>query len=93
MASFYAVHHGPDGLEAIARRLLVLRQGLVLGLAALGLAADPGPGFDTVVVRTAAAPSLRQRAVAAGFNLRCGIRGDDGEAALAISLDELSTPE
>ncbi len=93
MASFYAVHHGPDGLEAIARRLLLLRQGLVLGLAALGLAPDPGPGFDTLVVRIAAAPALRQRAVAAGFNLRCGIRGDDGEAALAISLDELSTPE
>ncbi len=93
MASFYAVHHGPDGLEAIARRLLVLRQGLVQGLAALGLAADPGAAFDTVVLRTAAAPSLRQKAVAAGFNLRCGVRGDDGEAALAISLDELSTPE
>jgi glycine dehydrogenase len=93
MASFFAVHHGPDGLEAIARRLLVLRQGLVLGLAALGLAADPGAAFDTVVLRTAAAPALCQRAVAAGFNLRCGIRGEDGEAALAISLDELSTPE
>lgn len=92
MASFYAVHHGPDGLEGIARRILVLRQGLVLGLAALGLAADPGVAFDTVVLRNAAAPSLRQRAVAAGFNLRCGIRGDDGEADLAISLDELSTP-
>ncbi|MCP9796911.1 aminomethyl-transferring glycine dehydrogenase [Cyanobium sp. Lug-B] len=93
MASFYAVHHGPEGLEAIARRLPVLRQGLVLGLDALGLPADPGPAFDTVVVRTAAAPALRQRAVAAGFNLRCGVRGDDGAAALAISLDELSTPE
>ncbi|WP_396094884.1 MULTISPECIES: aminomethyl-transferring glycine dehydrogenase [unclassified Cyanobium] len=93
MASFYAVHHGPDGLEAIARRLLVLRQGLVLGLAALGLVAEAGAGFDTLVLRTAAAPGLRQRAEAAGFNLRCGIRGDDGEAALAISLDELSTPE
>ncbi|KEF41685.1 MAG: glycine dehydrogenase [Cyanobium sp. CACIAM 14] len=93
MAGFYAVHHGPEGLEAIARRLHDLRQGLVLGLDALGLAADPGPAFDTVVVRTAAAPALRQRAVAAGFNLRCGIRGDDGEEALAISLDELSTAE
>ncbi|MCP9930771.1 aminomethyl-transferring glycine dehydrogenase [Cyanobium sp. AMD-g] len=93
MASFYAVHHGPEGLEAIARRLLMLRQGLVLGLAALGLAADPGAAFDTVALRTTAANALRQKAVAAGFNLRCGIRGDDGEAALAISLDELSTPE
>ncbi|MBD2548595.1 aminomethyl-transferring glycine dehydrogenase [Microcystis elabens FACHB-917] len=93
MASFYAVHHGPDGLEAIARRLPVLRQGLVLALDALGLPADPGAGFDTVVVRSAEAPALRQRAVAAGFNLRFGVRGDDGAAALAISLDELSTPE
>lgn len=93
MASFYAVHHGPDGLEAIARRLPVLRQGLVLALDALGLPADPGAAFDTLVVRTAAAPALRQRAVAAGFNLRCGVRGDDGAAALAISLDELSTSE
>ena len=55
MASFYAVHHGPDGLEAIARRILGLRQALVPALAALGLAADPGAAFDTVVVRTPAA--------------------------------------
>nr|WP_256438887.1 aminomethyl-transferring glycine dehydrogenase [Synechococcus sp. CCY 9618] len=93
MASFYAVHHGPEGLEAIARRILRLRQGLVLGLAALGLDVEPGAAFDTVVVRTAAAVPLREQAEAAGFNLRCGLRGDDGEAALAISLDELSTAE
>ena len=93
MASFYAVHHGPDGLEAIARRILGLRQALVPALAALGLAADPGAAFDTVVVRTPAAAGLRQRAVAAGFNLRKGLRGDDGAEGLAISLDELSTAE
>ncbi len=92
MASFYAVHHGPDGLEAIAHRILRLRRALALGLAAQGLRIDPGTGFDTVVVRTAAAAALRQRAVAAGFNLRCGVHGDDGEASLAISLDEISTP-
>ncbi len=92
MASFYAVHHGPDGLEAIAHRILHLRRALALGLAAQGLRIDPGTGFDTLVVRTAAAAALRQRAVAAGFNLRCGVDGDDGEACLAISLDEVSTP-
>ena len=95
MASFYAVHHGPDGLAAIARRILSLREALAEALAVLGLPPEPGPGFDTLVVRTSAAASLRQRAAAAGFNLR---QGSDGQQAgsdecLAISLDELSNPE
>jgi glycine dehydrogenase len=95
MASFYAVHHGPEGLAAIARRILSLREALAEALTALGLPPEPGPGFDTLVVCTAAAASLRQRAAAAGFNLR---QGSDGQQArsdesLAISLDELSSPE
>jgi glycine dehydrogenase len=95
MASFYAVHHGPDGLEAIARRIVALREALAEALAALGLPPEPGPGFDTLVVRNPAAASLRERAVAAGFNLRQGCDGqaDSGAGALAISLDELSSPE
>ena len=95
MASFYAVHHGPEGLAAIARRILSLREALAEALAAMGLPPEPGPGFDTLVVCTPAAASLRQRAAAAGFNLRQG--GDGQEASsdqsLAISLDELSSPE
>ena len=91
MASFYAVHHGPDGLEAIARRVLTLRQGLAAGLAALGMAPEPGPGFDTVVVASPAADDLVARAAAAGFNLRRGVCGDRCDGRLAISLDELST--
>jgi glycine dehydrogenase len=91
MASFYAVHHGPEGLEAIARRVLTLRQGLVAGLSALGLAPEPGPGFDTVVLASPDADSLLERAATAGFNLRRGLRGDRCEGHLAISLDELST--
>ena len=95
MASFYAVHHGPDGLEAIARRIVALREALAEALAALGLPPEPGPGFDTLVVRNPAAASLRERAVTAGFNLRQGCDGqaDSGAGALAISLDELSSPE
>ncbi|MFZ9851113.1 MAG: aminomethyl-transferring glycine dehydrogenase, partial [Vulcanococcus sp.] len=85
MAGFYAVHHGPDGLAAIARRVLRLRELLRRGLAALGLATEPGPGFDTLRLLTPDAPTLLQRAEAAGFNLR-----SEGPTALAISLDELS---
>jgi glycine dehydrogenase len=94
MAGFYAVHHGPDGLTAIARRILSQRQALAEALAVLGLAADPGPGFDTLVLRSSGANQLRQRAVAAGFNLRVGVDGLAATAAdaLAISLDELTHP-
>jgi glycine dehydrogenase len=95
MASFYAVHHGPDGLELQARRLLRLRQALAAALLALGHRVDPGAGFDTVVLRTATVPQLLEQARAAGFNLRSGVdgRADATTAdALAISLDELSTP-
>jgi glycine dehydrogenase len=91
MAGFYAVHHGPDGLEAIARRVLTLRQGLAAGLTALGLPPEPGPGFDTVVVASAEAEALLERAAGAGFNLRRGVAGETCAGRLAISLDELST--
>jgi glycine dehydrogenase len=91
MASFYAVHHGPDGLEAIARRIVALREALAAGLAVLGLPADPGPGFDTLVIRGSGAAALLERAAAAGFNLRRGVEGAGAETAVAISLDELSS--
>ncbi|MFZ4566569.1 MAG: aminomethyl-transferring glycine dehydrogenase [Prochlorococcaceae cyanobacterium] len=86
MAGFYAVHHGPEGLTAMARRVLVLRHALALGLERLGLTVDRRrAGFDTVVVHDPAAGGLLQRALDAGFNLR-----PVAEGTLAISLDELS---
>jgi len=92
MAGFYAVHHGPEGLEAIARRIVALRAALVAGLAAIGLPPEPGPGFDSLLVPSDGAAILLERAEAAGFNLRRGRRGQPEAAWLAISLDELSTP-
>ncbi|MFO0057969.1 MAG: aminomethyl-transferring glycine dehydrogenase [Cyanobacteriota bacterium] len=93
MASFYAVHHGPDGLEAMASRILQLRLALGAALETLSLPVDPGPAFDTLVVRTPQAQTLVDRAEAAGFNLRWGVDGRGCEEAMAISLDELSTPQ
>jgi len=92
MAGFYAVHHGPEGLEAIAARILCLRQALAAALNAAGLAVDPGPGFDTVVLRSQRAGELLARADAADVLLRHGVRGEGGDA-LAISLDERSSPQ
>ncbi|MBU6249548.1 MAG: aminomethyl-transferring glycine dehydrogenase [Cyanobacteria bacterium REEB417] len=86
MAGFYAVYHGPDGLTAIARRIVVLRAALAAGLQALGLAPDAGVGFDTLRLQTPRALALLEQAAAAGFNLR------PADGCVAISLDELSTP-
>ena len=91
MAGFYAVHHGPDGLEAIAARVLAQRQALAAALEAGGLAVDGGPAFDTVVVRTPGAQALVERAAAADLLLRHGVRGEGAREALAISLDERSS--
>jgi glycine dehydrogenase len=92
MASFYAIHHGPDGLEAIAGRILALRAALGAALTSLNLAPQAGPGFDTLVLTSPQAAELLARAEAAGFNLRPGVAGEQGGERLAISLDECSTP-
>jgi len=85
MAGFYAVHHGPEGLAGIARRILLLRTVLSRGLEQLGLEPVAGSGFDSLRLLTASAPALLERAAAAGFNLRPEPQG------LAISLDECSS--
>ncbi|NBW63356.1 MAG: glycine dehydrogenase (aminomethyl-transferring) [Synechococcaceae bacterium WB4_1_0192] len=96
MAGFYAVHHGPEGLTAIARRVLRLRELLRRGLGAIGLEAEAGPGFDSLRVVSSLAPQLLTQAEAAGFNLRAETAagpctpGPDA-TALAISLDERSS--
>jgi glycine dehydrogenase len=89
MAGFYAVHHGPEGLEAIARRIQGLRQALAAGLEVLGLPLLDGPGFDTLwlPVPPAQGEALVAAALVAGFNLH------QTEAGVGISLDELSSAE
>jgi len=86
MAGFYAVHHGPEGLTAIASRLVALRWGLAAGLAALGLPAEAAPGLGTLTVPSPDAKGLVARARANGFNLHLGA------GAFGISLDEWSSP-
>ncbi|MCP4974362.1 MAG: glycine dehydrogenase (aminomethyl-transferring), partial [Prochlorococcus sp.] len=95
MASFYAIHHGPDGLEAMAWRLLRLRALLEQGLVKLGYPLQSISRFDTVEVLCAEAAAVHQAAAKAGFNLRVLPLGATPEAAkgFGISFDELSTDQ
>ncbi len=90
MAGFYAVHHGPEGLTAMARRVLRLRAALVLGLRRLGFQPEVAPAFGTVSLLTADAAALLERAEAAGFNLRPLTAPDGSLEGVALSLDERS---
>ena len=84
MAGFYAVHHGPDGLTAIARRVQRLTAALAAGLQQLGLDVVAAPAFDTLRLRLDQPGSWIERLEAAGFNL---LPLPDGAG---ISLDECS---
>lgn len=83
MAGMYACWHGPDGLEAIARRIHDLTSRLAAGLRAAGLTLAADGWFDTVVVD--GAPHALSDALEAGYNLR-----NIGDGRVGVSLDELS---
>ena len=92
MASFYAIHHGPEGLETIANRIVMLRSRLELGLAALGFPVPGGVRFDSVDVHCPQAPLVHRLAAREGYNLRVlpdGVPADEAHG-FGISLDELS---
>jgi len=79
MAGFYAAYHGPDGLTAIATRILRLRETLCRALSWSGIIVDSREGFDTV--------KFKHRAPIKDYNVRYK---DDW---CLISLDEETTIE
>ena len=87
-ASMYAVYHGPDGIQGIARMVHGLAATLASGLERLGLDVTKR-FFDTVAVIGTIDEATRffERALARRINLR---RASDG--TVSVSLDELSTP-
>ena len=89
IAGMFAVYHGPDGLNEIARRVHRLTAILHAGLAELGHTPRNATFFDTVTVDTGEhAPAILEAARAEGINLR-----DCGGGRISIALDETSTPE
>ena len=87
VASMYAVYHGPEGLERIARRVASYTAILAAGLKDLGCSLANESAFDTLVVDTGAqTDTLLQAARDAGFNLRRA-----SARTIGITLDETST--
>ncbi|MDF9778041.1 aminomethyl-transferring glycine dehydrogenase [Pseudomonas baetica] len=84
IASMYAVYHGPQGLEQIARRVHRLTSILVQGLLKLGHQVEQEHFFDTVSVVTARPlDDVLAAANAARLNLRL-----IDDVRVGLSLDE-----
>jgi glycine cleavage system P protein (glycine dehydrogenase) len=87
-ASFYAIHHGPAGLRAIAERAHGLACVLARGLAKLGATLPREPFFDTVC---ASLPKAQARATVAAAHARGLLIRASDDKTLVIALDETAT--
>ncbi|HJS77329.1 MAG TPA: aminomethyl-transferring glycine dehydrogenase [Burkholderiales bacterium] len=84
MAGFYAVYHGPQGLERIARRTHFMARLLAACVGKPSHAAF----FDTVVFELHAGDAVHRRASAKRINLRY-----IDDARVGVSFDELTSLE
>ncbi|QHM75107.1 Glycine dehydrogenase (decarboxylating) [Mixta theicola] len=88
IAGMYAVYHGPQGLERIARRIHRLTTLLAVGLRQAGMTLRHQRWFDTLTLQVPDKAAILRRAQAQKINLR-----DDLPDAIAISLDETTRRE
>ncbi|WP_120994297.1 aminomethyl-transferring glycine dehydrogenase [Stutzerimonas urumqiensis] len=89
IAGFYAVYHGPKGLERIARRVHRLTTILAAGLEARGIQRVNANFFDTLTLEVGGSQTaIIESARAHRINLRILGRGK-----LGVSLDETSSAE
>mgnify|MGYP003625279069 FL=1 len=89
MAVFYAIYHGPEGLQRIATRVLRLTTMLAKGLQAKGVELLHASWFDTLTLVVGdQQQAILERGYAQGVNLRL-IDTDK----LGVSLDESTTAD
>jgi glycine dehydrogenase len=86
MSAFYAMWHGPKGLNEIALRIHTQTSRLATGLSAGGYKVDSNFFFDTLKIATSDAHALVEKARNSGVNLRM-----INEGLVGISLDETIT--
>jgi len=88
MAGLYAMHHGPEGLRAIAKRVHHFTTQLASALDGTTHTVVNNSWFDTLTIQTESADAIHTLAESRGFNLR---RINDTH--IGISLDETTTAE
>lgn len=88
MSAFYAMWHGPDGLQSIAHRIRNHSHTLRGSLVAQGFKIAQGEIFDTFVVNQVKATEIIKSAAERGINLR-----KVSEESVGISLDETVTDQ
>ncbi|MFT4135783.1 MAG: aminomethyl-transferring glycine dehydrogenase [Microbacterium sp.] len=88
MAAMYAVHHGPDGLRAIAERVHAATGMLAQALRRRGVTVCTEHFFDTIQVRVTDAAAVVAAARERGILLR---HVDD--ATVGVSFDEVSAAD
>ena len=86
MAGMYAVHHGPDGLRAIARQVHTHAAALADALTDRGFEVVHEAFFDTLRVRVPSSAQVVESALERGYNL---LAADD--RTVGISIDETTT--
>jgi glycine dehydrogenase len=87
IAGMYAVHHGPEGLTAIATRAHRLAAALAAALRAGGVDVVHDAFFDTVTARVPDAAAVAGTAAAHGVNLRVV-----DATTVGVSVDEVTEP-
>ena len=88
MAGLYAMHHGPEGLRAIAERVHQFTSKLAASINASANEVVNESWFDTLTIKVESADAVIAKAESAGFNLR---RIDTTH--VGIALDETITDE
>jgi glycine dehydrogenase len=87
MSTLYACYHGPQGLQAIARRVSSQAATLLKAIRNAGYQVLSENVFDTIVIKTGSeTQAIHERARAAGYNLR-----EYDANHVGISLDETTT--
>ncbi len=84
MAAMYAVYHGPEGLKNIAKRINILTQTLAGALKEHGHTLLSESFFDTIVIRSEKANSIKEKAKEQNINFRYF----EDPGLIGISLDE-----
>ncbi|KNC85547.1 glycine dehydrogenase [decarboxylating], mitochondrial [Sphaeroforma arctica JP610] len=94
MSAFYALYHGPTGLNRIATRVHTLASVFASGVESQGHKVKYDQFFDTVCVELSSNLStseLENRAGAKEINLRVLTAAESTTAAVCVSIDETTT--